>query len=138
MRTTVLSGMEYSSTSEESVSFRRSSCCPFFFRRPDLPFTRASSSRRFFIFLDGLKSTLTFVWGSSLVVFQSDRSPDAVTEENTQNSVILDPTHLHHLRAPIRPLVGCVRLRSRVPPAATWSKWMPAGDQRANTPPALR
>ncbi len=81
-----LFGIANSSTSDDSL-FLSNSCWPFFFR-PNLPFTRASSSRRFFIFLDGLKSTFTLPWGSSLSAFtilqpnwQQGRHQDKIKEK---------------------------------------------------------
>lgn len=55
-----------SSTSDDSDSVRRSSW-PFFVFLRVFPFpTRASSSRRFFIFFDGLNPTSIFPWESNM------------------------------------------------------------------------
>ena len=91
-------GMANSSMSEESV-FLSNSCCPFFFRRPpNLPLTRASKSRLFFIFLGGLKSTFILVWGSSLpgLLWSTDLNQSRCVQRQ-RASLILTVNAIHKM-----------------------------------------
>lgn len=69
-----------SSTSDESESFDRNSSCPLCFLRGSLPLpTKASSWRRFFIFLAGLNSTFVRWDASGFPLCSVDKVAKSIT-----------------------------------------------------------